>query len=274
MTAAKAKAARVAFGIELEVFMPAEHAFEVGSYHHGRQVRSIDYWTARGWTAERDGSVYSDSPEYGCLEIVSPKLSGEAGLTEVVCMLEWLAEIGSVMGPQCGQHVSVDARNLTAEQLLSIDRTYVRLEAGMFLFNGPEAGNRWQNVYCRPLSVTRRTDRYSALNNVPALSGPADRRRLEFRMWAGTLTTTTTLGYILASVGLVTAIASGEDFGEIPTDAYGQFRAVVKHAVLAYRIVKVSPEAGLVEILRPVVQAAREAGPGLDQVRGLLMAVA
>ena len=254
-----------AFGIEIEVYMPAGQAFEMGGYHRGRQVRPIDRWLARGWTAEEDGSVtrHPDRPAgYVGVEIVSPILYGIEGLTEVVCMVDWLREIGAVMGPQCGQHVSVDARTLTIDQVLAVEGMFRRLEKGLFLVNGDQAGTRYASGFCRPLA-SGATGRYRALNVANYLGGNRGRSRLEFRLWAGTLDAQQSVTYILTSVALVAGVAAGHIVTDVPADPREQLRTLVHEYMLKYRVVEADVETDLTDICRGLLAYADQGVPTL-----------
>lgn len=255
------------FGIEIECYMPRELAFEVGSYHRGLQVRAIDRWLAEGWTCERDGSVVSDWPDYVGVEIVSPKLTGEDGLTEVVCMVDWLAEIGARVDRKCGQHVSVDARELTTVQVAEIRRAFELLEPGLFLINGERAAERWGSDYCTPLSSgrTARSARYWALN-VTNHSSPRQgdqTRRLEFRLWAGTLDAMKSVTYILASVGLVAGVAAGDMPRNVPADALGQLRFLTHQYIIEHRVLPASKFSDLTDVCRDLLTTGKAGETGL-----------
>ena len=259
----------LAFGIEIECYMPADRVFEMGRYHHGRQVRSIDNWAARGWTAERDGSVYSDRPGFVGVEIVSPKLYGEDGLSEVVCMIDWLQEVGAYVDSKCGQHVSVDASHMTVSDVARVKAEFTRLERGMFLVNGDKAADRWQSNYCVPFTSGRQAPaaRYWSLNITNFSQEPA-RRRLEYRLWAGTLDAAKTVSYILASVGFQTGVMAGQTVENVPADALDQLRAITKTFILGNRVVPVSDDVDLTDICRDLVKTGREGAGRLAEVTG------
>jgi hypothetical protein len=252
------------FGIEIECYMPEGQAFDRGQYHHGLQVRPIDRWLAQGWTAERDGSVVSDRPGYVGVEIVSPKLSGEAGLTEVFCMIDWLSEIGAYVDAKCGQHVSVDARDLRMEQVAAIRETFKKLERGLFLANGERAAERWNSSYCVPMTSGRQApaQRYWSLNLTNYTGARQERKRLEFRLWAGTLDAAKSVSYILASVGLVAGVAAGDEPRTVPADALDQLRLVGHQYIIGHRMLDADKVSDLTDICRDLIEtgkAGREA---------------
>jgi hypothetical protein len=259
----------LAFGIEIECYMPAGQVFEMGSYHRGRQIRGIDNWSARGWTAEKDASVTASRPGFVGVEIVSPKLYGEDGLSEVVCMIDWLQEIGAYVDYKCGQHVSVDAAHLTVNDVVRIKDRFTKWERGMFLVNGTNAAERWQSGYCVPFSSGRTAPaaRYWALN-ITNMTQETARKRLEYRLWAGTLDAAKTVSYILASVGF--QLAAGLDTlpATVPADGIDQVRGLTKAGILGYRVVPNDDEIDLTDICRDIVKTAREGVADLARVTG------
>jgi hypothetical protein len=269
-TEASSPAETWAFGIEIECFMPADKVFTRGRYHHGRQVRAIDRWTAEGWTAEADSSVVSDRPGFVGVEIVSPKLTGEEGLIEVVAMIDWLAEIGAYVNQRCGQHVSVDARGLSNDQVLKVRETFKALEPGLYLVNGDQAAERWRNDYCTPLSSgrTAMAARYWGLNLVNYSSSNHDRKRLEFRLWAGTLDAAKTVSYILTSVGFMAGVTAGDvpTPAEIPADALGQLRLLTHKYVIGHRMLPADKVSDLTDICRDMVTTGKAGVSGLVAV--------
>ena len=198
------------FGIEVECIIPdayREH-FPIGGYHNGAQIP----WAPVGWNCQSDGSI---APERGrfAAEIVSPPLSGEEGLIQVVFVMDKLAEIGAKINRSCGFHIHVDAGDLDAEQVNRIKDSFVNLEPMLFRANGRQASDRWNNTYCRrsaewtPESVHR--NRYQSLNltNYFEPTGRARRegkKTVEFRLFSlDTIDAKRAVAMIYLSVALV-----------------------------------------------------------------------
>lgn len=259
-----------AFGIEIECYMPVDQAFDAGRYHHGLQIRPIDNWVANGWTCERDSSVTSQYPGYVGVEIVSPKLRGEDGLVEVVCMIDWLAEIGAKVDYKCGQHVSVDAQGMSMADFTNVVAAFKKLERGMFLVNGEKAGERYRNSYCTPYGSgqTAPGARYHSLNTTVYASGTQARSRLEFRLWAGTLDAAKTVSYILASVSLVAGVVSGDLPTTVPADALGQLRQITKQYILKHRVLPADKMQDLTDICRDLVTTGKTGQASLSAATG------
>jgi hypothetical protein len=258
------------FGIEIECYMPEHLAFDRGRYHHGLQVRSIDRWLAQGWTAERDGSVVADRPGYVGVEIVSPVLAGEEGLTEVVCMIDWLAEIGAYVDRKCGQHVSVDARSLTTEQVARIREAFKKVEPGLYLVNGQKAAERWLSDYCTPISSGRQApaQRYWGLNVTNYMGAQEARKRLEYRLWAGTLDAAKTVSYILTSVGFTAGVAEGDLPRSVPADALGQLRMIGHRYIIGHRMLEADKVSDLTDICRDLVTTGTAGRDDLHRAMG------
>src|SRR5438874_2067235 len=98
------------FGIELECYLPGDRAFERGSYTSGRQIPDMP----RGWVSKTDGSLGTEGYHEVGVEVVSPVLRGERGLTEVAYAVEvLLGPLGARVDGTTGLHVHVDASKLT-----------------------------------------------------------------------------------------------------------------------------------------------------------------
>jgi len=92
------------FGIEIECYIPEEHAsgISVGSYHRGHQVVGLP----DGWNAQQDGSIGYRQGYLG-FELVSPKLQGLDGITQVKTVADWLKTKQAKVYQNCGFHVHV-----------------------------------------------------------------------------------------------------------------------------------------------------------------------
>lgn len=77
------------------------------------------------WCVKDDGSV---SGQYGECEVVSPKLSGEAGLAELAKACRALLDAGATVNSTCGLHVHLDAKDLTEAEILAVFKRYAKHE--------------------------------------------------------------------------------------------------------------------------------------------------
>lgn len=175
----EAKAALAAIGLDL---------LDEGYNHNVRP----------SWKIVTDGSLSS----YGW-EIVSPKLSGEAGLAEAVRVANALVNAGFTVDSSCGTHVHVDATDLNAASIINVVKRYMKFEAKIDGFmplarrnsrwcrttNGMIGADLENSVKANPSSRTlvrsafSRNDRYHKVN----LASLAVHNTVEFRQHQGTL---------------------------------------------------------------------------------------
>lgn len=111
------------------------------------------------WLAKWDGSVGAS----GC-EVVSPVLSGEAGIEAIEKVCRALVAAGATVNQSCGLHVHVGARDLDLGAWKRLVKTYAKFEDTIDLLVAPSRrGNR--NHYCqsivRPCGATT-TERVNA----------------------------------------------------------------------------------------------------------------
>lgn len=105
-----------AFGVEMELTGPSPSLIIRGLQANGINVNPqlLGYRATSGsqWELKTDGSVNGHG-----LELVSPKLRGEAGLRELETVCRVLNEAGATVNTSCGLHVHHDFRNLTVAQI-------------------------------------------------------------------------------------------------------------------------------------------------------------
>jgi hypothetical protein len=98
----------------------------------------------RGWRVKSDCSVRGEG-----LELVSPPLSGEAGLDSVRQACSVLRGLGAQVDSSCGLHVHHEARDLGALGIARVARLWQRHN---HLTQWLIAPSRRNNSYCPPLS--------------------------------------------------------------------------------------------------------------------------
>lgn len=217
----------ITFGVEIECALPgayvAEHGIKVGSYHHGISLPSP---FPGGWNAQHDGSL-----EFGAglvaLEIVSPILTGMAGLRQVAHVFTVLNAAGAAVNTSCGFHVHVGVNSILGERAHDpalVVRWVRRLlhlvsvhELALYALS-PDP-NRQYSGYCGSIKsqwhnvLTTTSDLQTILDRV---SGHAARyhlvnlcnlrltqkRTVEFRAFGATLAVAQALGYIVTALGL------------------------------------------------------------------------
>lgn len=147
------------FGVELELIFPS------GISH--RDVRNaLDAALVHGWDVKYDGSLRGNG-----LEVVSPPLSGEAGLQEIDAACAALNAIGATVNQSCGLHVHHDISDLTIDNVKSVVRGW---KANANLIDGLVAPSRrahGASSYCAGLSDSdvrevERCDSMSALRRL------------------------------------------------------------------------------------------------------------
>ena len=112
------------FGVEVEFVGvdPSAAARAITSAGFPCEYESYNHNTRNTWKIVRDGSI-----EYhngNCGELVSPPLSGEAGIEQVRSVLRALVGAGATVNRSCGLHVHVDANDLGVSQISSVLRRY------------------------------------------------------------------------------------------------------------------------------------------------------
>ena len=112
------------FGVEVEfVGVSCEVAARaITAAGFSCQYEDYNHNTRSTWKIVRDGSI-----EYhngNCGELVSPPLSGEAGIEQVRTVLRALVAAGATVNRSCGLHVHVDANDLGVSQISSVLRRY------------------------------------------------------------------------------------------------------------------------------------------------------
>lgn len=189
------------FGVEIEFIgvFPAEAARAINAAGVPCVVENYNHATRNHWKIVHDGSLEVNSnmdPEMRG-ELVSPPLSGEAGLEQVRTVARALAAAGGTVNKSCGLHVHVDANDLDAGQILSIVRRYSHFENGITAFMPPSRrDSRWAysvggdfverllqqvNRYGNPRNLFGGLNRYHAVN----LASYARHGTVEFRQHSG-----------------------------------------------------------------------------------------
>lgn len=140
------------FGIEIEclgitinqalrVLREAGIEIDYEGYNHN---------TSLSWKIVTDSSV-SDG-----FEVVSPVLSGAAGLQQVVTVAKNLRNAGAKVDRRCGFHVHIDARDLAGADILNIIRRYAAHEAQIDTLMPPSRRGT-SNSYCKAMGEVVRS---------------------------------------------------------------------------------------------------------------------
>ena len=117
------------FGVEIECMMPegtskGDLANKLRRAGIQANVLGYDHTTRPTWKLTTDGSLGYDNG----VEVVSPILSGEAGIADAVKVADILKEAGCTVNKSCGLHVHVFAGDLTLPQMKKLAINFVHSE--------------------------------------------------------------------------------------------------------------------------------------------------
>lgn len=208
------------FGIEIECYLPAgmthaviarkltEAGVETAAEGYNHNLRTH-------WKVVTDGSLgdYTRGAE-----IVSPVLTGEAGLAAIRKVCDVLVAEGVTVNRQCGLHVHVGARNRSVDWFQALIISYAHFEE---VIDGvlPRSRRADNNSFCRSMrpfveAVKRATDIYGVCRAVANNQGPYARYRklncesfarhgtVEFRQHSGTIEADKAVNWVLLCLSL------------------------------------------------------------------------
>jgi Putative amidoligase enzyme len=136
------------FGVEIEMNGISRRAALDALLAAGIDAQDIGYThsVVSYWKVLTDASVGGTG-----LEIVSPPLSGQAGLDQLTKVMDTLAAAGGTVDQSCGMHVHLDMAGLTADQIIGFVGFYAdRQESLDMVLAKSRRGDR--NNYCRSIS--------------------------------------------------------------------------------------------------------------------------
>jgi len=187
------------FGVEIETFAPAHANLERSESHLGDGIQ-INF-APTGWGGKRDGSIRPDRG-FWPIEIVSPILAGEDGITQVWYILDYLASIGARVNDSTGLHIHIDATGLTTRQIRRIVKHFERYELAFYGLCGAKINDRLSGYYSAPTWVREEGSRYRSINLTNI--GNSRKNTIEFRVFAGSLNPEV----VITTVAAVLALAS------------------------------------------------------------------
>lgn len=218
------------FGVELELFAtrsdPSDRQAIIRALTAaGISVQSeyYNHTTRSHWKIVDDMSVETPNGRRG-LELVSPPLSGEAGLLEVEKVCTALASIGAWVSRSCGMHIHHDAADLTIENIRDLAWLTSRFAP---VFDGlvPESRRAGHNNFCKPwtesdlVALSRISSLYDLRDRFEAgsslryrtlnLCSLARHGTVEFRQHSGTVDAEKIVAWVMLTQGLVEKAASG-----------------------------------------------------------------
>ena len=250
-------ASEIRFGIEVECYLPCGTRSAATHVGAGLQIN----WAPRGWGGKRDGSLVSYYAGYTPVEVVSPILAGEDGLTQVYAVISLIHEMHGIVDDTCGLHVHVDATGMSREQVEAVRASFVTYEKAFFGLNGAKAKARWYGHYCVNSNLWAGDGyqtRYQSLNLTNV--GNPSKNTIEFRLWSGTLDVAIVVAAVSMAVALVARVmdGKGESGAQIQSceDATKAFYGSHLYRHTAYRIV---PDVTISDVISFMLAAAHEA---------------
>lgn len=196
------------FGVELELIFPSGH-------NRGTITAALEAEGVTGWRVKSDGSLSGGNG----WEVVSPVLSGEAGIEKVRTACRVLTRLGAKPNRSCGLHVHHGARDMTVAAAKALARTW---SANQGIIDGLVSPSRRNggSYYCRPLTSSdlaaiesirdlrslSRLDRYRTLN----LASYGRHGTVEIRQHQGTCDAEKVVSWIRFGQAMIdTAITTG-----------------------------------------------------------------
>lgn len=228
------------FGIELEivgisamqaaaVIRNAGFICEYEGYNH------TDH--ASAWKVVTDSSISGT----GC-EVVSPILSGEAGLADARKVAEVLEAAGATANRSCGFHVHFDASHMSVEDVRAIFARYAKFEAEIDAFM-PMSRRADNNRYC--CTITRIAERVCAEQTLTGMISAQCSRyyklnlqsylrhhTIEFRQHSGTCSAAKIANWVLFLSDFIDA-SLAPSVAELP--------AIPAHLAKTWRLVCANP---------------------------------
>ena len=213
------------FGIEIECYLP-EGSTQTGvaqaiTHRIGTMcvVESYNHQARGHWKVVTDGSLGDYARG---IELVSPKLRGEAGLAQADQVMRALADFGCTVSRQCGLHVHVGVDTPPLDFFKRLVKLYSMYEPVIDTLM-PISRRASANLYCRSMTSASPTnvDRARSLDDlIHAVSGShggerryyklnltayARHQTVEFRQHSGTLDANKARNWTLLCLRMVAA---------------------------------------------------------------------
>ena len=143
------------FGLEVEMLSP------IGSHELAQRLRDagIDCWpenynhiTRDHWKLVTDSSIRTTyaTRNFYPVELVSPPLSGNAGLEEVTIAMNIIEELGCTVNKSCGVHVHHHAADLNLNDFKALVYNYSKAELALDEVI-PPSRRQDMNIYCQSI---------------------------------------------------------------------------------------------------------------------------
>jgi hypothetical protein len=221
------------FGIEIECYLPeGATASQAAQAILARGIyclaESYNHGTRPHWKIVTDGSL--GDVRRG-IEVVSPILTGQAGLDAVVLVMEALTDFGCTVSKKCGLHVHVGAANAPIDFFKNLLKLYAHFEPVIDCFM-PPSRRASANAYCRSVTsanvaaINVATDLDSVIRTLPAGAMDARYHKLnltsyrryqtvEFRQHSGTLEGSKAVAWAKFCLRMVAAARAGKSISTV-----------------------------------------------------------
>lgn len=221
------------FGIEIECYlpdgaMPSQAAQAISARGIACVAEGYNHGTRSHWKIVTDGSL--GDVRRG-IEVVSPILTGQAGLDSIVLVMEALTDFGCTVSKKCGLHVHVGAANAPIDFFKSLLKLYAHFEPVIDRFM-PPSRRASANAYCRSVTsanvarIDAATSLDAVIQTLPAgamdaryhkLNLTAFRRyqTVEFRQHSGTLESSKAVAWAKFCLRMVAAARAGKSIGAV-----------------------------------------------------------
>jgi len=145
--AARSLGNRRKFGIEIEFYGADRDTVWAAVRAAGLEIRSGGGHSMTDWTLKSDCSIHNTGGTDG-LELVSPPLSGDDGIEQVRKALAALASVGARINRTCGLHVHHEARDLGANGIARLVRSWFEHQRLIDWLVQPSRRGDADNTYC------------------------------------------------------------------------------------------------------------------------------
>jgi hypothetical protein len=151
------------FGIEIEAYGIDKHELaRTLRMDEGIQavVEGYNHQTRDHWKIVTDSSIQGENS----FEIVSPVLSGEAGIAEAETVCNVITAMGGQVNSSCGFHVHVGANDIGLKGIKNVAKAWIKNEwvADTFM---PKSRRDNNGYYCRSNAIGDETEQMKAIDN-------------------------------------------------------------------------------------------------------------
>ncbi len=160
------------FGVEIEAFgiTRDELVTELTAAGITTEHERYNHRTRNHWKVTTDGSLNGTNT----FELVSPKLTGEAGLRQLKTVTLILRGLGAKINRSCGLHIHFDASDFQLETWKNLYKNYAKLEYLIDSFM-PQSRRGSSNRYCKSMRVTNFEELIDAVGHTASMQDGLER---------------------------------------------------------------------------------------------------